>query len=56
MYNFNINTAGFVIVGMFIATWAGAMAIWRFGRIEEKWTARLNKGQNEAQELASAAD
>jgi high-affinity nickel-transport protein len=56
MYNFNINPAGFVIVGMFIATWAGAMAIWRFGRIEEKWTARLNKGQNEAQELASAAD
>jgi nickel/cobalt transporter (NiCoT) family protein len=52
MYNFNINTAGFVIVGMFIATWAGAMAIWRYGRIEEKWTARLNKGQNEVQGLA----
>jgi nickel/cobalt transporter (NiCoT) family protein len=50
MYNF--NTAGFVIVGMFIATWAGAMAIWRYGRIEEKWTARLNKGQNEVQGLA----
>jgi high-affinity nickel-transport protein len=44
MYNFNINTAGFVIVGMFIATWAGAMAIWRYGRIEEKWTARLQQG------------
>jgi nickel/cobalt transporter (NiCoT) family protein len=41
MYNFNINTAGFIIVGMFILTWAAAMAIWRFGRIEEKWTARL---------------
>jgi nickel/cobalt transporter (NiCoT) family protein len=41
MYNFNINTAGFIIVGMFIVTWAIAMAIWRFGRIEEKWTARL---------------
>jgi nickel/cobalt transporter (NiCoT) family protein len=41
MFNFNINTAGFVIVGMFIVTWAAAMAIWRFGRIEEKWTARL---------------
>ncbi len=41
MYNFNINTAGFVIVGMFIVTWAIAIAIWRYGRIEERWTARL---------------
>jgi high-affinity nickel-transport protein len=41
MYNFNINTAGFVIVGMFIVTWAAAILIWRYGRIEERWTARL---------------
>ena len=41
MYNFNINTAGFVIVGMFVVTWAAAMAIWRYGRIEERWSARL---------------
>jgi len=41
MYNFDINKAGFVIVGMFILTWAGAMLIWKYGRIEEKWTARL---------------
>jgi high-affinity nickel-transport protein len=41
MYNFNINTAGFIIVGMFIVTWAAALSIWRFGHIEEKWGARL---------------
>jgi len=41
MYNFNINTAGFVIVGLFIATWAVAILIWRYGHIEEKWSARL---------------
>jgi nickel/cobalt transporter (NiCoT) family protein len=41
MYNFNINTAGFVIVGMFILTWLAALLIWRFGRIEQRWTARL---------------
>jgi nickel/cobalt transporter (NiCoT) family protein len=41
MYNFDINKAGFVIVGMFVVTWIGAMLIWRFGHIEEKWTARL---------------
>ncbi len=36
---FDINTAGFVIVGLFIVTWAVAVAVWRFGRIEERWTA-----------------
>jgi nickel/cobalt transporter (NiCoT) family protein len=37
--NFNINTAGFVIVGVFVVTWAVALAVWRFGRIEQKWDA-----------------
>ncbi len=41
MAAFNINTAGFAIVGMFIVTWVAALALWRFGRVEEKWTARL---------------
>jgi nickel/cobalt transporter (NiCoT) family protein len=41
MYNFNINAAGFAIVGLFILTWAGAMLIWRYGRIEERWSAKL---------------
>jgi nickel/cobalt transporter (NiCoT) family protein len=42
MYNFDINKAGFIIVGMFIVTWAVSIAIWRWGHIEEKWTARLH--------------
>jgi nickel/cobalt transporter (NiCoT) family protein len=37
----NINTLGFIIVGMFIATWATALAIWRFAPIEERWSARI---------------
>ena len=40
MGNFDINKAGFVIVGIFIVTWIAALAIWRFGHIEEKWDAR----------------
>ncbi len=44
MYNFNVNTAGFVIVGMFVATWVTAMLVWRYGRVEEKWGARLKPG------------
>jgi len=37
--NFNINKAGFIIVGVFVLTWAVALAIWHFGRIEQKWEA-----------------
>ncbi|MFY9930454.1 MAG: HoxN/HupN/NixA family nickel/cobalt transporter [Streptosporangiaceae bacterium] len=39
MGSFNINAAGFVIVGVFILTWIVALAIWHFGRIEQKWEA-----------------
>ena len=39
MRDFNINSAGFVIVGMFVLTWAVALAVWHFGRIEQKWEA-----------------
>jgi len=41
MASFNINKAGFVIVGLFVFCWAGALAFWRFARVEEKWGARL---------------
>jgi len=34
---FNINKAGFVIAAVFLITWLAALAIWRYGRIEEKW-------------------
>jgi nickel/cobalt transporter (NiCoT) family protein len=36
--NININTLGFIIVGMFTATWVLALAIWHFARIEERWS------------------
>ena len=39
MANFNINTAGFIIVGIFVATWVVALSIWRFGHVEERWDA-----------------
>jgi nickel/cobalt transporter (NiCoT) family protein len=37
----DLNYVGFVIVGLFVLTWLAAMLVWRFGRIEEKWNARL---------------
>ena len=44
MASFDINTAGFVIVGMFVLTWLAALVVWRHGQIEEKWTAGLQPG------------
>jgi high-affinity nickel-transport protein len=43
MAKFDINKAGFVIVGMFVVCWAGAMLFWRLGHVEEKWSAKLIK-------------
>jgi nickel/cobalt transporter (NiCoT) family protein len=39
MGNFDINKAGYVIVGVFVLTWAVALAVWHFGKIEQKWEA-----------------
>jgi high-affinity nickel-transport protein len=34
----DLGFVGFAIVGLFVLTWAVAVAVWRFGRIEERWT------------------
>jgi nickel/cobalt transporter (NiCoT) family protein len=39
----NINTLGYVIVGLFAATWAVALLVWRAAHLEEHWTARIAK-------------
>lgn len=38
----DLNIVGFAIVGVFVGTWVVALLVWRWGRIEEKWTARLS--------------
>ena len=35
--NFNINHAGFIIVGIFVVTWVVALSIWHFGHVESRW-------------------
>ena len=37
----DLNSIGFAIVGMFLVVWLAAVAVWKFGRIEQKWTASL---------------
>jgi high-affinity nickel-transport protein len=39
----DLNHVGYAIVGLFVLTWAIALAIWHFGDIEEKWTAHLQQ-------------
>ena len=41
--NVNLNVVGYAMVGLFIATWAIALAIWRFGRIEERWSVNVQR-------------
>jgi len=41
MSGFNINTAGFVVVGLFVATWVVALAVWHFAHIETRWDAAI---------------
>ena len=41
MAGFDINKAGIIIVGMFVVTWLGAVLLWRYGHIEEKWGSSL---------------
>ncbi|MDP9093865.1 MAG: HoxN/HupN/NixA family nickel/cobalt transporter [Actinomycetota bacterium] len=36
-----LNYAGYAIVGLFVLSWIAAVAVWRFGRIEQKWSADL---------------
>jgi high-affinity nickel-transport protein len=33
-----LDRAGYVIVGLFVVAWLGALAVWRYGHIEERWS------------------
>jgi len=39
--NVDLNYVGYAIVTLFILTWVVALAVWRYGRIEEKWSANV---------------
>ena len=36
--NLDLNTVGYAIVGLFVLTWLVALAVWRFGHIEQRWS------------------
>ncbi len=37
--NLDLNVLGYAIVGLFVLTWALALALWRFGHVEQRWSA-----------------
>lgn len=37
--NVNLDFVGYAIVALFVLTWVIALSIWKYGRIEEKWSA-----------------
>jgi nickel/cobalt transporter (NiCoT) family protein len=34
----DLGYVGFAVVGLFVVTWAVAVLVWRYGRIEQRWT------------------
>jgi len=51
--NLDLNYVGYAIVGLFVVTWISALSVWRFGRIEEKWTAGLRSAAPQPTEVGS---
>ncbi len=37
----DLNYVGYLIGGLFVLTWVAAVAIWRLGRVEERWSAEV---------------
>jgi len=43
----DLNVVGYAIVAMFLLTWVVALAVWRYGRIEEKWSMNLREASSD---------
>ncbi len=41
MANFDLNKAGYMMVGLFVAVWTIAILVWRWGGVERRWSAAL---------------
>nr|GIF69294.1 hypothetical protein Ais01nite_73290 [Asanoa ishikariensis] len=43
-----LDYAGYAIVGLFVVSWLVAIAIWRFARVEERWSANVASRPSES--------
>ncbi|GAC1440656.1 MAG: HoxN/HupN/NixA family nickel/cobalt transporter [Solirubrobacteraceae bacterium] len=48
LQDFDVNRAGFIIAGMFVATWAIAIAVWHLARVEDRWSAGIERAAAQA--------
>jgi high-affinity nickel-transport protein len=39
--NVNLDFVGYAIIALFVIAWVVAVMVWKYGRIEEKWSAGL---------------
>jgi nickel/cobalt transporter (NiCoT) family protein len=42
----DLNYVGYCIVGLFVLTWVVALAVWKYARIEERWSAGMRAGSD----------
>jgi nickel/cobalt transporter (NiCoT) family protein len=48
MANFDLNKAGYIVVGLFVLIWIVALSIWRFGKVEARWETAVANGAGES--------
>jgi high-affinity nickel-transport protein len=39
----DFSLSGYLVVGLFVLTWAVSVCIWKFGKIEQRWAPRLSE-------------
>lgn len=44
----DLNNVGYAIVGLFVVTWLVAVGVWKYGRVEQRWTDGLAAGPERA--------
>ena len=42
-----LENIGYLIVGLFVVTWAVAIAVWKLGRVEERWSENLTSASDQ---------
>ncbi|MGA2010843.1 MAG: HoxN/HupN/NixA family nickel/cobalt transporter [Solirubrobacteraceae bacterium] len=52
----NLNSVGYIVVGAFVVTWAIAVAAWRVGRLEERWTVAVAGDHDDQPIVRTAAE
>lgn len=52
---FDLNSAGFIIVAVFVVVWAVALLLWKYGKVEERWHDSAHKAQLERGEVSDHA-